>query len=282
MSIYSTILVPTDFSRKSESAIRYACEIALCTGTDILFMNVVEPPYDFPSRIEETVEHQKEKNAEKLGELINGLHSTEDFRFIKMKGTVRVGNIASEILDAANERKYGLICVGLGGDQDLKKTLYGSITNKLLLESPIPVFAISKHSSYHEPRQLLFATDFRERDLKPAKQARKLARDLGASLRVVHIVEDKSRDESAEKKFTEQLRKALKDPGFEIEYFEDDSFIDGIIRVIGMDKHTVLVTTRYKQSFLEWLISKSSARTLAQNTTVPLLLFPRDTDTKKK
>jgi nucleotide-binding universal stress UspA family protein len=245
-------------------------------------MNVVEPPYDFPSRIEETVEHQKEKNAARLEALINDLHSVDDYRFIKMKGTLRVGNVSTEILEAAKEGDFGLICVGLGGDQDLKKTLYGSITNKLLLESPIPVFAISKHSSYREPRQLLFATDFRERDLKPAKQARKLARDLGAVLRVIHILEDKKRDPSVEKEFTEKLRKTLKDPGFEIEYFEDGSFEDGIIRVIGQDKHTVLVTTRYKQSFLEWLISKSSARTLAQNTAAPLLLFPRDMDSGKK
>ncbi|PWN06562.1 universal stress protein [Rhodohalobacter mucosus] len=274
MSIYSTILVPTDFSRKSESAIRYACEIALCTGTDILFMNVVEPPYDFPSRMEETIEHQKGENAARLEKLINDLHSVDDFRFIKMKGTVKVGNVGIEILKSVKEGKFGLICVGLGGDQDLKKTLYGSITNKLLLESPIPVFAISKHSSYREPRQLLFATDFRERDLKPAKQARKLARDLGAVLRVVHIMEEEERDLSIEREFAQKLRDAFRNPEFEIEYFKDSSFIDGILHVIGNDKQTVIVTTRYRQSFLEWLVSKSSARTLAQTTAAPLLLFP--------
>lgn len=276
MSIYSTILVPTDFSRKSESAIRYACEIALCTGTDILFMNVVELPYDFPSRMEETIEYQKEENASRLEKLINDLHSVENFRFIKMKGTVKVGNVGIEILKAVKKGKFGLICVGLGGDQDLKKTLYGSITNKLLLESPIPVFAISKHSSYREPRQLLFATDFRERDLKPAKQARKLARDLGAVLRVIHIVEDEERDIHTEQEFARKIRGAFNDPGFEIEYFEDSSFIDGILRVIGNDKQTVIATTRYRQSFLDWLVSKSSARTLAQTTAAPLLLFPSD------
>jgi nucleotide-binding universal stress UspA family protein len=276
MSIHSTILVPTDFSRKSESAIRYACEIALCTGADILFLNVVEPHYDFPSRMEEMIESLKKDNAEKLEVLINDLHSVDDFRFIKMKGKVLVGNAAIEILNAADSGKYGLICVGLGGEQDLKKTLYGSITNKLLLDSPIPVFAISKHLSYRNTEQLLFATDFRDRDLKPAKQARRLARDLGAVLRVIHIVEDKKRDKEIEAAFTEKLRSVLKEPDFEIEFYEDKTFLEGIVRVIGNKKQTVIVTTRYKQSFLEWLISKSSARTLAQIANVPLLLIPSD------
>lgn len=278
MSIYSTILVPTDFSRKSETAIRYACEIALCTGADILFLNVVEPHYDFPSRMEEVVEILKKDNAEKLEKLINDLHSVDDFRFIKMKGKVNVGNAGIEIMHAADSGKYGLICVGLGGEQDLKKTLYGSITNKLLLESPIPVFAISKHLNYRDPDQLLFATDFRERDLKPAKQARRLARDLGAVLRVIHIVEDQKRDEKLEAEFTVNLRSVLKDPEFEIEFYEDKSFLEGIVRITGDKKQTIIVTTRYKQSFLEWLISKSSARTLAQIAAVPLLLIPSDRD----
>lgn len=274
MSVYSTILVPTDFSRKSETAIRYACEVALCTGADILFLNVVEPPYDFPSRIEEIIEAQKKDHAQKLEKLINDLHSVDDFRFIKMKGKVQVGYVGIEILDVVKTGSFGLICVGLGGEQDLKKTLYGSITNKLLLESPIPVFAISKHLSYRNPKQMLFATDFNNRDLKPAKQARKLARDLGAVLRVIHIVEDQNRNMEIEAKFLSKLRSKLKDPDFEIEYFEDSSFFEGIVRVVGNDKQTILVTTRYKKSFLERLISKSSARTLAQIAAVPILLIP--------
>jgi nucleotide-binding universal stress UspA family protein len=272
----SSILVPTDFSRKSETAIRYACEIALCTGSEILFLNVVEPPYDFPSRSDEIVKEMKKTNASTLEKLIDDLHSVDEFRFIKMKGKVEVGNVNNEILEEARSGRHGLIAVGLGGEHDLKKALYGSITNNLLLESPIPVFAISKQISYRNPKQMIFATDFRERDFKPIKKIRGFARDLGVNLRLVHIVTNGSAVRKKADRFEDELRSRLKDSHISIELHEDNSFMEGITRLIGGDRQTILVTTRYKKKFLEWLIARSSARVLAQITAVPLLLIPSD------
>ncbi len=272
----SSILVPTDFSRKSETAIRYACEIALCTGSEISFLNVVEPPYDFPSRSDEIVEKMKQTNAETLEHLIDDLHSVDEFRFIKMKGKVVVGNINNEILAEARSGDHKLACVGLGGEHDLKKALYGSITNNLLLESPIPVFAISKQISYRNPKQLIFATDCRDRDFKPIKKIRSFARDLGVQLRLVHIVTSGPVNQKKAKDFEIELRSRLNDKHITLELFEDASFTKGIIRFMSGDRQTILVTTRYKKSFLEWLIAKSSARVLAQIAAVPLLLIPSD------
>lgn len=271
-----SLLVPTDFSGKSEIAVRYACEIASYTDAQILFMHVIEQPYDFPSRVEEVLENKKKESADKLAELIDGLHSTDEFRHIRMKGTVEVGNPSTMFVNAAETGKFDMIIVGLGGEHDLKKALYGSITNNILLESPIPVFAISKRIDYRQPKQLVFATALREKDIKPIKQMKKLSVELGVKLRIVHIVEKKERREEKGKKFQKKIRKELNDANIEVEFYEDKSFFEGITRLIGGDQHTILVTTRYKKRFIEWLITRSNARVLAQVAAVPLMMIPND------
>lgn len=276
MAFKSSILVPTDFSGKSEIAIRYACEIAATTGAEILFMNVIEPPYDFPSRIEEVVATKKKVLAERLEKLINDLHSVDEFRFIKMKGKIEVGKVGNIILNAARSGHHDLICVGLGGEHDLKKALYGSITNNLLLESPIPVFAISKRIDFRTPKQLLFATDLRERDIKPVKKMHGFARDLGIKFRIVHIAENQDKSSEELINFTSKIQAKTKDESIKIELYKAPDFLEGITKFIGNDNRTILVTTRYKKSILEWLFTKSTARVLAQIAEVPLLLLPTD------
>lgn len=276
MAFKSSILVPTDFSEKSEIAIRYACEIAACTGAEILFMNVVEPPYDFPSRIEEVVSSRKEAAVENLTKIIDDLHSVDEFRFIRMKGKVEVGKVDTAILDVVRSQDFDLICVGLGGEHDFKKTLYGSITNTLLLESDIPVFAISKRIDFRSPKQLVFATDLRKNDLNEINKMESFAKDLGVQFRVINIAEDLNFNQRKVEIFTQEIRERTKNRSIEIEQYEGESFLEGITKLIGSDSRTILVTTRYKKTLLEWLFTKSNARVLATIAEVPLLLIPVD------
>lgn len=276
MAFKSSILVPTDFSEKSEIAIRYACEIAACTGAEILFMNVVEPPYDFPSRIEEVVASKKEAAVKKLTKIIDDLHSVDEFRFIRMKGKVEVGKVDTAILEIIRSEDFDLICVGLGGEHDLKKALYGSITNTLLLESDIPVFAISKRIDFRSPKQLVFATDLRNNDLEIIHQMENFSKDLGVKFRVINIVGDLDSNQKKMEAFTQEIRDLTKNRSIEIEQYEGDSFLEGITKLIGSDSRTILVTIRYKKTLLEWLFTKSNARVLATIAEVPLLLIPVD------
>jgi nucleotide-binding universal stress UspA family protein len=272
----NSLLVPSDFSRKSETAIRYACEIASYTGAEIQFLHVIDPPYDFPSRTDEFIDVKKKEAANNLESLISGLHSSDEFRHIRMKGSVKSGNPGNVILHEAESGDFDMIIVGLGGDHDLKKALYGSITNNLLLDSPIPVFAMAKQVDYKPLKRLVFATALRSDDIQPIRQMMEFSIELGIKLQVVHIVEKQGMRKEKADKFLKQLRNKLKDPQFQIEFHESSSFLEGIVSFIGSDKHTLLVTTRYKKRFLEWLITRSSVRVLAQITAVPLIMIPND------
>ncbi len=279
MQFASSIVVPTDFSRKSEIAIRYACEIASNLGGEVHFLNIIEEPYDFPSRVQEILEARKQEHENKLSHMIRDLHAVDEFRIIKMKGVVKTGKMLTTMRQVVKEHDHNLIVIGLGGEADLKKVLYGSITNNLLMTIDIPVLAISKHIDYRELKTMLFATDMRKRDLKFIKEMREFCFDIGVTLRVIHIAEE---NEELDKKtltaFNKKLKKITKNPGAEIIVHHAVSFTEGITEYIGSDKHTLLVMTRYKMKFWEWLLSNSTVKSLAQMTSVPLLMLPADVE----
>lgn len=53
------ILVPTDFSGYSKKSFIYALIIAEKTGASVSLMHCIEPPYDFASTVESTLEQLK-------------------------------------------------------------------------------------------------------------------------------------------------------------------------------------------------------------------------------
>lgn len=274
MAFPKSILVPVDFLPKSESAIRYACEIAQYTGAEIYFLHVVQEPYEFATRADEVVPAIKNKSAEKLEKLINDLHSVDDFRSIKMTGLIEEGNIQLTIQRVAQKHKQNMIVIALGGEPDLKKVMYGSITNNILIESNVPVLAISKKIDYRTPNHLVFATALRNGDIKPIKRMKRFAIDIGVDLKIIHIVPDKDQvDHKAIKKFNKKIRGSLKED-IGVEIHEAPTFDEGITRFVRNHKYTILVMTRYKRKFFEWLFSNSRVRNIAQIASVPLLMIP--------
>jgi len=275
MAFPKSILVPTDFLPKSESAIRYACEIAQYTGADIHFLNVIEEHYEFATRAEDVLPAIKKERAEKLEQLIDDLHSVDDFRSTKMTGLIEEGDIQLTIQRVAKKHKNNMIVIALGGEPDLKKIMYGSITNNILIESTVPVLAISKKIDYRTPNHLVFATNLRNGDIKPIKRMKRFAIDIGVDLKIIHVLPDKSKvNHEAIKKFNTKIQGSLKATNSAVELLEAPTFDEGITRFVRNNKNTILVMTRYKRRFFEWLFSNSRVRNIAQIASVPLLMIP--------
>ncbi|MFU8811414.1 MAG: universal stress protein [Balneolaceae bacterium] len=279
MALADSILVPIDFHQKSEIAIRYGCEIAAFTGTQVDFLHVLEDPYDFSSRAETALREQKQELADKMNGMIRDLHSVDDYRHIPMTGLIRTGQILPQIREVSTERKSTMIAIALGGEPDIKKVMFGSITNNLLLQSTIPVLAISKRIDYRAVQRIVFATDYRDGDIPNLKRLSKLAIDMGVPLELVHIIKDPNRPEAAqerEKAFMAALQKKLKKVHVNVIHHQSSGFVEGITSYIGHDKHCILAITRYRKRFLEWLFANSTVRSVAQMASVPLLMMPAD------
>jgi nucleotide-binding universal stress UspA family protein len=274
MANFKTILIPTDFSTRSEASYRYACELAKATGAKLHFLNVLESPYDFPSRMDDILKASKKEHKKKLDAIIHDLQSFDDYSKLKFKYTIKSGKASLEILSAIEDINPDLVVMGTGGETGIKQVLYGSITNRILIDSPVPVLAITEKTDYREIKSLVFATNLQENDPKLIKKADKLARTLNAKFKAVHVAENK--DFESNIKFT-GFKKVLESElsgNIKLELLTAPTFLEGIAGCIQKKPGTLLVMSRNKKKLLEWMLMNNTAREVSVYTSVPLLLIP--------
>ncbi len=144
MSAYERILAPVDFSPSSDHALDAALDLAARLGARVFVLHVVHIPipgggvYGQEFSPEALIEKGREQAMRQLGALI----AAQAPRAVPMEALVRVGTPFVEIIAAAREIGADLIVIGSHGRTGLAHALIGSVTEKVVRESPCPVLAI--------------------------------------------------------------------------------------------------------------------------------------------
>lgn len=153
--MYEKILVPLDGSEVGEAAISDIEDLALKmireTPVELTLLRVISPStYDFAPEdwgieipyTEKEMEQIKKKVQQYLDEIAKNMKS----KGIKVKTMVTTGNAAEEILKAAQKTKANLIAMSTHGRSGLGRWALGSVTDKVLHHSDIPVLTVrAKH-----------------------------------------------------------------------------------------------------------------------------------------
>ncbi len=138
------ILVPTDFSTISAQAFPYAEDIARQFGAEIHLLHVLEknPPiflirtFDISN---ETALQKIEDDAKNLLNEFKNKFSSD----INVKTVLLRGNDFEEIVEYAQSNQIDLIVIATHGRTGLLHTLIGSVAEKVIRYSKIPVLVIT-------------------------------------------------------------------------------------------------------------------------------------------
>ena len=140
------ILVPTDFSEHSDKAIRQAADIAEQNNAQIYLLHVVDKlqqcavDYCIPIETLEKLQLDSEKEARRKME--DEVQKILQSKKIDVTFDVKVGIPFAEILREHVERKADLIVIGSHGRTGIKRTLIGSVAEKVMRESKCPVLLV--------------------------------------------------------------------------------------------------------------------------------------------
>ncbi len=266
------LLLPIDFSPQSTIAARYAFEFAKGTGARIRMIHVIESPYEFPSRKEEYVTHERMIAKMEMEKIRDGFLETEGFEKVEVEIELLEGPVTNTLLSTIRENPLQLIVMGLSAKKDLNKVLFGSVTNRILIESKAPVFAVSDQVDYRSFERLVFATDFRSHDTKLILRCRELADAMGADLECVHFLTPKENTKEIYSKRAE-LEGEL-DYKVVSQLVVSEDFVEGVSRYLKSGPPSLLVISRYKTGFFKWLLSTASAAEIATIARVPLIMMP--------
>lgn len=148
MSTVNKLLVPVDGSAASKKAADKAVEIAKKYNSEITFLTVASIPdihshgpyygvgFDYESMTKKNVEINKNMLESIIGQL--------ELEGIKYEKVVVAGEPYDEILKAANKSEYDYIVMGRRGFSKIARFFIGSVTQRVISESPCPVIVVKE------------------------------------------------------------------------------------------------------------------------------------------
>jgi nucleotide-binding universal stress UspA family protein len=185
------VLYATDFSPVAEFAAPIAAELARKFGAKLLAVHVrppqvygLAPPESWPA-IQEAADRQSVEQKKHLEGLFHGAENSV---------LIGEGDTWEVISALIKEKEVDLVVIGTHGRRNLEKVLLGSVAEKILRRSPVPVLTVGPHVT-SEPEQItrvqhiLYATDFSPASEAAARYAVSLAEENQAHLDLLHVIE---------------------------------------------------------------------------------------------
>lgn len=143
MSMFSKILCPVDFSEASPAVAKTAREFALKFDAEILVVYVA------PSMIQyEIFDLPAASLPQLVGDIVSGAEKTmtdfvaKHFADVRASGKVVSGDAADSIVNLSQSEKADIIIMATHGRQGLNRLLFGSVAEKVVKTSTVPVMTI--------------------------------------------------------------------------------------------------------------------------------------------
>jgi nucleotide-binding universal stress UspA family protein len=138
---YEKIMIATDGSKQVEKAIEAGIELAKLTGAKLYAVYVIAPASNSPRDLgwEKSLREFLEAEAKKA---ISYVEETGKASGIKVEPVTLQGHPADKILEFAEQEGMDLIVMGTLGRTGLNRFLLGSVAEKVIRHSKIPVMVI--------------------------------------------------------------------------------------------------------------------------------------------
>ena len=143
------ILVPVDFSPHSEASVLLACKLAQCFNAAPLVLHVVHDPGNMPGYYAKTL---KKKHLHRIEDVANDMLADFLTRLAKsnknLQGMDKVESLlvkglpATRIIEVAESKNASMIVMGSKGRSGIKHLLLGSVAERVVQLSPLPVTVV--------------------------------------------------------------------------------------------------------------------------------------------
>lgn len=145
--MFDQILIPTDGSEPARSAARRGIELARIHDAELHVLYVAEPvplgrfttgPEPAAAEHSEIVEQQREEGQAAIDEIVElameaGIETVEGIEF---------GSPHEEVISYAEDEGIDAIVMGTHGRSGVDRFLLGSVAEKVVRKSPIPVMTV--------------------------------------------------------------------------------------------------------------------------------------------
>jgi nucleotide-binding universal stress UspA family protein len=145
--MYKKIMVPLDGSELAECVLPHVeAFIEGCQVNHFVFVRVVEPAAAFYSGdypISPEVMQERETAGEKIAsDYLDQIVSRLEHSSVELFSEVLIGNVADSLADYSENNEFDLILIATHGRSGVNRWVRGSIADKVLRSSRIPVLMV--------------------------------------------------------------------------------------------------------------------------------------------
>lgn len=271
------ILLPTDFSDNSWSAIVYALKLYEETECTFYLLNSTATHVSTMSNLSNKLLEIMTANAMKeLVELkkqivISDANSNHDFEIL-----LSSQNLTQAIKSSIIKNQINLIVMGTKGATGTKEMFFGSNTVKTLKKiKGCPILIVPDEYDFRVPRQIAFPTDYKrffgEKELRPIKELSQL---YNSKIRVLHINKEETLDDIQEYNYT-KLNEYLENHEHSFHWMPDYSSKEIEIKEFIEDLEIdILAMVNYKHSCLEKITKEPVIKKIGFRPIIPFLVVP--------
>ncbi len=271
------ILVPVDFSKPAENALRVASELARKNSAELHVLHVVE--------MAETLFGTEQFNVN--DEQIIFFLKMAKKRFtkfldkpylegLKIIDNVEVGSPTMGINEIVKEENIDLLVMGSNGASGLDEILIGSNTEKVVRHSKVPVLVVKQELEKLEINDIVFASNFEAENLKAFKDAKTFADSFDAKLHLLYVNLPGNQFYSSEE-ITQQINKFLEKAGMKdfhnIKIYNDYTIELGVINGAKALNADIIAMPTHGRKGLSHFFNGSIGEDVVNHSTLPVITF---------
>ncbi|PQJ77899.1 universal stress protein [Polaribacter porphyrae] len=269
------ILVPIDFSKKSEYASKMASKIAKKSNCEVYLLHMIELPTGIVDMgagsnfsIPESMLYLR-KVKERIIEFKERFFSKNKI----VHHSIRFQNPHEGILKYADKVEVDLIVMGSKGHSKFEEILIGSNTEKVVRTSKIPVIVVKKDEDKFRIKDIVFASNFKNENKKEVfRKFLDFANHFKSEIHLLKVnTPSKFENTHNAKEQVKEFIAEFKLPKYSINIYNDASIEKGILNFSRDIDADLIALSTHGRSGLSHLFSASVTKSLSKKAMKPIL-----------
>jgi len=269
------ILIPTDFSKHAEYALKVAAQIARKNNGEIILLHMLELPQQGSDAVgsgKELPEIMFFKNA-----AINRLEELMDEDYldgIKVSEAVLFELAFEGVLKASKINDVDLVVMGSHGASGYKEMFIGSNAEKVVRNSEVPVLIIKKEQENFDVNNFVFASDFSEEIKKPFEKVVEFANKFDATLHLAMInTPNNFKPTSLSEQIMNEFVANFKINKFETHVYNESNVEKGILNFSNSINADLIGMSTHGRKGLSHFFNGSISEDLVNHASRPVITF---------
>ena len=271
------ILVPVDFSKPAENALRVAAELARKNNAELYVLHVVEMAETLFGTEQFNVNDEQIVFFMKMAKKRFAKFLDKPYlKSLNVIESVEVGSPTMSINELQENKNIDLLVMGSNGASGLDEILIGSNTEKVVRHSKVPVLVVKQELEKLEINNIVFASNFEEENLHAFQKAKTFADSFDAKLHLLYVNLPGNQFYSSQE-ITQQIKDFLDKANMSdfnnIRIYNDYTIELGVINGAKSLKADIIAMPTHGRKGLSHFFNGSIGEDVVNHSTLPVITF---------